>query len=902
MNNVSNRRGLSRQAGFVTLPLLAVIVLAGVISGLAMKTPAPHTSQLAEAAISLETNKSSPDSCTTAIQRAVTAQGENDGTVTSVDDKSKFQKLDSCFGAVLKPGSKSPYKTSDYKCVGREGTVTITSKSATAVTTAQDGVPIGKCQITSVNGDPLSSGGTGTGPDAEQQSVEDIQKQLDATRKDVSLLEAKQASAEQGVGEFTQQDSTALSQLKTAETNYSMQIEAALDKNAGPNEIDAQAGADPGASNDNLLNPSITTGNNTSILQPGFSNDNLPQTTGFNENVTQSASTFDESGFVTAQQPSSTFDESGFSGVNWQDTPALEPTVPDGVWDPIGTTDEALAQTGKGGIGSDAVAGGTAGDITTSTGRESEVVASKDASVPDTRTTPPTNTPTPQPDPRKEGPGTGTGAGTGSGTGTGSDTGAGGGSGSGGLGGLSALLQSLMKGLGQSQSPQQQAQQCSSDPTQAQAQQQQYNQQLQQYNYQMQLYQQQLQQSQLYGTYGSFGSMPVAPTPPQPCTPGGGGGQCTNIPQPSASTCANGTLRPTLSGNCIVSWQCVPNTACGASPEKPSADSCVGGTWQPTYQTGTSCVAGWSCSAEPAARISCSPATADVGSEITLVYGCNNAATSTGSGFDTNGALTGTSTVTAVRPEAGTTTIAYGVSCISGDKKATAQCSVEVAQSVIVLTANPKVVPYGTTSTIGWVTGGMQACVISSPQSDLFTEDNADLTSTTGTAETPPLTEDADYVLTCETTGGSIRSATTTVLVSDAPVAGEITVRTSITGTTSVTHGATMHVSWTTADAPAGSVISLWVYENRRNRATALVASAKATSGSYDWQIPAADSACLSDSPYACASDLVTGRSYAIEAALYTPSNAYLGGFPPPNPVMPTYLGYGFGEDFTMGQ
>ena len=166
---------------------------------------------------------------------------------------------------------------------------------------------------------------------------------------------------------------------------------------------------------------------------------------------------------------------------------------------------------------------------------------------------------------------------------------------------------------------------------------------------------------------------------------------------------------------------------------------------------------------------------------------------------------------------------------------------------------------------------------------------------------TPVLEESADYVLTCVTAGGSVKTASTTVSV-EPLTESSVQVISSVDGSASVARGTSVRIEWDTADAPENSVMSLWLYDERLGRATALIAGARPASGSYDWTVPLSSTACPPEQPYVCASDLVTGRSYAIEAALYTPPNAFLGGFPPENAIEPTYLDFAFGANFLMGQ
>jgi hypothetical protein len=67
-------------------------------------------------------------------------------------------------------------------------------------------------------------------------------------------------------------------------------------------------------------------------------------------------------------------------------------------------------------------------------------------------------------------------------------------------------------------------------------------------------------------------------------------------------------------------------------------------------------------------------------------------------------------------------------------------------------------------STIGWVTTGMQSCVISSPDLPTWSDSQASITSVAGAVASPALTADTKFVLTCTTLGGTEASSTVKVL------------------------------------------------------------------------------------------------------------------------------------------
>jgi hypothetical protein len=78
---------------------------------------------------------------------------------------------------------------------------------------------------------------------------------------------------------------------------------------------------------------------------------------------------------------------------------------------------------------------------------------------------------------------------------------------------------------------------------------------------------------------------------------------------------------------------------------------------------------------------------------------------------------------------------------------------------------NPKIVKSGDSALIGWVTAGMQSCVVSSPDDHDFTGRNANNTSPSGAATTSPITATSNYRLDCTTLAGGTKTATTTVSI-----------------------------------------------------------------------------------------------------------------------------------------
>jgi hypothetical protein len=406
------------------------------------------------------------------------------------------------------------------------------------------------------------------------------------------------------------------------------------------------------------------------------------------------------------------------------------------------------------------------------------------------------------------------------------------------------------------------AQACSTDPNAYAQQQQQYQTALQNYNYQQQQYQYQLQ---LNAAYGNNNIAPIAPTQPTPCTPSTAQQCSVQPPQPTAGTCTGGNWTPQMSGSCVVGWQC----------------SNLG------------------------AQLSCAPATADVGSTLSISYSCAQG-TASGDAFSASG-TSGTSTAVIQTPPAGTNTATYNLTCTNGAVTSGAQCSVQIVQPNIVLVANPATVASGGTSLIGWVTTGMQACVISSPTDHTFTTQNSANTSVNGSVQTTALTYSSnEYDLTCLTLTGQTKSSAVIVKVpggATPPSPSAITATSTADGGV-LNHGDSVTITWQSTNEPAGAAVALWIYDPHSNTDSAIITSGQALSGTYTWSVPAAASACPSDGSFnICGTDLVAGRQYQIEADVYTPGNAYVGdGAPPSSPVVPTYGDFGDGAPFTIGQ
>ena len=372
-----------------------------------------------------------------------------------------------------------------------------------------------------------------------------------------------------------------------------------------------------------------------------------------------------------------------------------------------------------------------------------------------------------------------------------------------------------------------------------------------------------------------------------------------------------------MSGNCVTNWQCVPNpNQCPPPPEKPDVDLCPDGTWNPRYATSTTtgigCVVGWRCDrgtatttppTRPEASLSCQPKLADVGMTLAIAFSCSSG-TATSSGFDTGGEQSGSATTAVANPPAGTNTAIYALTCNNQGLTAGAQCAVQINKPSIVLVANPKSVPSGQTSLIGWVTSGMQSCVISSPDQSDFTSRNSSNTSPSGVATTSPITRTTNFLLRCSTLGGLTKDATTSVEVAAAATssAHSISITSNAEGRT-INHGDHVTISWQSQGQSPNARVSLWLVDTSSGYTTALIAGAKPVSGTFDWSVPAAASQCPMEALNVCGADLVAGKEDAIEADVYPPANAYVGdGSRPANAVDPVYGDLKDTQAFTVGR
>ena len=119
-------------------------------------------------------------------------------------------------------------------------------------------------------------------------------------------------------------------------------------------------------------------------------------------------------------------------------------------------------------------------------------------------------------------------------------------------------------------------------------------------------------------------------------------------------------------------------------------------------------------------------------------------------------------------PGDGSNRVIYTLTCTKGDtnppQTASATCDVQTGRPSIVLVAVPHKVPKGEQATIGWVTSGMETCVVSDPDFPVWTEEQAKHKDKNGGVVTPAITQDTTVFLTCQTVGGASKQSSIKLL------------------------------------------------------------------------------------------------------------------------------------------
>lgn len=140
-----------------------------------------------------------------------------------------------------------------------------------------------------------------------------------------------------------------------------------------------------------------------------------------------------------------------------------------------------------------------------------------------------------------------------------------------------------------------------------------------------------------------------------------------------------------------------------------------------------------------------------------------------------------------------------------------------------------------------------------------------------------------------ECLGASATVATATIIAG--AVSGTPFSISSPTSGQSVQQGQTLPISWNSQNAPAGSAAALWLVKSNGKNA-GLIARNQPVNGTFSWQVPGSQcnssGVCvvIADSPSAYSTE---PGAYWVVGNIYTPADAYLGGYPPAYPVIPTF-------------
>ena len=145
------------------------------------------------------------------------------------------------------------------------------------------------------------------------------------------------------------------------------------------------------------------------------------------------------------------------------------------------------------------------------------------------------------------------------------------------------------------------------------------------------------------------------------------------------------------------------------------------------------------------------PSTINEGSRTTLSWSCPYSTGSSGGGFSTGGAVSGSASV------APATTTPYILQCNPHGREVLA--TVEVLHPQIALTIRPNIVRPGDTPLILWSASLVNkgSCELLGPGVSLLGE--------SGSSVLPPVTGTSTYTLSCETAGGSISTSATVNLI-----------------------------------------------------------------------------------------------------------------------------------------
>lgn len=166
------------------------------------------------------------------------------------------------------------------------------------------------------------------------------------------------------------------------------------------------------------------------------------------------------------------------------------------------------------------------------------------------------------------------------------------------------------------------------------------------------------------------------------------------------------------------------------------------------------------------AEISCSPKAQDDGAPIAISFACRGPEGTTlrADGFEVeDDALSGAASALAdlEKIDPLTKIQKFAITCIKDGETETKACEVQVNKAALVVVANPSSVNRGEEAKVGWLSAGAKRCEVraigDSDEVTAFNNAHQNVTQINGTATTPPLTEDMEIVVRCETHGGMIQ-------------------------------------------------------------------------------------------------------------------------------------------------
>jgi hypothetical protein len=176
-------------------------------------------------------------------------------------------------------------------------------------------------------------------------------------------------------------------------------------------------------------------------------------------------------------------------------------------------------------------------------------------------------------------------------------------------------------------------------------------------------------------------------------------------------------------------------------------------------------------------QFSCNPSAVLKSGVVSVVWGCGGGArTSAGTGFDSEGSLSGSLQVTVA------TTTQLGISCNGdvGTTPATRTCSVRSVSPKIVMIAVPSEVSSGGSANIAWVTTETNGCTLYGPEGRVKN-------GAAGVARIDNLTQSSQFALVCGISGAgeTVRQDMTVTVVGSQEVLGAV-----VSENTAITHSA----------------------------------------------------------------------------------------------------------------